>query len=162
MALVGREKERRISCMVCDATYIHRLLSFHRDEGESELNERKAREKGERRIERETEKEKRKVPRMSARRKRRDWSQERRKEGGRSGSPALLALRWLKAKESARPRTRPGRDLLPSSFLHPALSHRAAPLSCLAWCVPTLRRISFLRALPFYTQTIASQTRCYF
>ncbi|KYM92334.1 RNA-binding protein MEX3A, partial [Atta colombica] len=30
------------------------------------------------------------------------------KEGGRSGSPALLALRWLKAKESARPRTRPG------------------------------------------------------
>ncbi|KYN03136.1 RNA-binding protein MEX3B [Cyphomyrmex costatus] len=37
----------------------------------------------------------------------REWSQERRKEG-RSGSPALLALRWLKAKESARPRTRPG------------------------------------------------------
>ena len=54
------------------------------------------------------------------------------KEGGRSGSPALLALRWLKAKESARPRTRPGRDLLPSSFLHPARSPRhTAPLSCL-------------------------------
>lgn len=44
------------------------------------------------------------------------------KERERSGSPALLALRRLKARESARPRTRPGRDLLPSSFLHPALS----------------------------------------
>lgn len=34
----------------------------------------------------------------------------------------MLALRRLKARESARPRTRPGRDLLPSSFLHPVLS----------------------------------------
>lgn len=70
---------------------------------------------------------------MSARRKRRrEARSEGRKEGGRSGSPALLALRWLKAKESARPRTRPGRDLLPSSFLHPALSPRhATPLSLL-------------------------------
>ncbi|KYN41242.1 RNA-binding protein MEX3B [Trachymyrmex septentrionalis] len=44
---------------------------------------------------------------MSARRKRQSGV---RSEGrrGRSGSPALLALRWLKAKESARPRTRPG------------------------------------------------------
>ena len=46
----------------------------------------------------------------------------RKKERETSGSPALLALRRLKARESARPRTRPGRDLLPSSFLHPVLS----------------------------------------
>lgn len=77
---------------------------------------------------------------MSARRKRRSGA---RSEGGRSGSPALLALRWLKAKESARPRTRPGRDLLPSSFLHPALSHRAALLSCIA------RRAYFVETSPF-------------
>lgn len=58
-------------------------------------------------------------------------NRQRKKEGKRSGSPALLALRWLKAKESARPRTRPGRDLLPSSFLHPALSPRTTR-RCLA------------------------------
>lgn len=84
---------------------------------------------------------------MSARRKR--WRGAR-SEGGRSGSPALLALRWLKAKESARPRTRPGRDLLPSSFLHPALSHRVARRSLTSRGVSTLSRpllFSLLRSL---------------
>lgn len=97
----------------------------------------------------ETEKEKRKVPRMSARRKRRRGA---RSEGGRSGSPALLALRWLKAKESARPRTRPGRDLLPSSFLHPALSpRRAAALlhrARRAYFAETSLLFSLLRSFP--------------
>jgi len=63
-------------------------------------------------------------------------SRQRKKEGERSGSPALLALRWLKAKESARPRTRPGRDLLPSSFLHPALSPRYARRSLASRGIP--------------------------
>jgi len=115
--------------------------------------------------------------RESARRKTPRRSRQRKKEGERSGSPALLALRWLKAKESARPRTRPGRDLLPSSFLHPALSPRHARRSLASHPTPVspLRSpsvapravglcLSVSVSLSFRdTQTIASRTRrCYF
>lgn len=97
----------------------------------------------------------------SARKKRREKErQELKKEGGRSGSPALLALRWLKAKESARPRTRPGRDLLPSSFLRPALSLRYRRSLASRGILRVSPFFSVLRRVPRSdTQTIASCTR---
>lgn len=94
-------------------------------EGESELNER---EVGERERKGEEDAKTAKDSRGKekgwtlGRRRNAEGGRARKKERERSGSPALLALRRLKARESARPRTRPGRDLLPSSFLHPALS----------------------------------------
>ena len=79
----------------------------------------------------------------------------RKKERETSGSPALLALRRLKARESARPRTRPGRDLLPSSFLHPVLSlslSLSISLSLCLWAsrrfLPSLHMASHHRSLP--------------
>ena len=76
------------------------LCSRDKSEGESESNERKPKCKKDRAgIERE--------------RKREEWEWE--KEKTRSGSPALLALRRLKARESARTR---GPDRVGTSF-HP-------------------------------------------
>jgi len=164
--------KRRKSCLVCDATRVvfspsiatkERVNWMKGRSGRKERgSERTKRRNGEKRRTGDSQDEREKeMLSESARKKRREKErQELKKEGGRSGSPALLALRWLKAKESARPRTRPGRDLLPSSFLRPALSlrYRRSPASRGILRVSPF--FSVLRRVPRSdTQTIASCTR---